>query len=130
MRKSLPTIKSLTPLISASVMRKSAGKGTPLSANAILQLSWTQLIELIRIDDPFKRAFYENECLKGNWSVRQLQRQIGSLLYERTGLSRNKAAVVKRAHTQEPPETIEDLIRDPYVLEFAGLGEFAAIYRK
>ncbi len=75
------------------------------------------------MDDPWKRAFYENECLKGNWSVRQIQRQIGSLLYERTGLSKNKAALVKRAHRQEPQQTIEDLIRDPYVLEFTGLAD-------
>jgi predicted nuclease of restriction endonuclease-like (RecB) superfamily len=109
--------------ISASPVRKFTGNITPLSANAVLHFSWTQLIELIRIDDPLKRAFYENECLKANWSVRQLQRQIGSLLFERTGLSRNKAAVIARARRQEPPETIADLLRDPYVLEFTGLAE-------
>jgi predicted nuclease of restriction endonuclease-like (RecB) superfamily len=89
----------------------------------LLQFSWSQLQELIRLDDPLKRAFYENECLKSNWSVRQLQRQIGSLLFERTGLSKNKAAVVARARRQEARQNIEDLIRDPYVLEFTGLGE-------
>ena len=109
--------------ISAPLVRKFLGNITPLSANAALHFSWTHLIELSRIDDPLKRAFYENECLKGNWSKRQLQRQIGSLLFERTGLSKNKAAVVKRARAQEPQETIADLIRDPYVLEFAGLAE-------
>jgi len=110
--------------ISAPLVRKSfAREITPLSARAILHFSWTHILEFIRIDDPLKRAFYENECLKGNWSKRQLQRQIGSLLYERTGLSKNKAAVLKRAQRQEPQETIEDLIRDPYVLEFTGLAE-------
>lgn len=109
--------------ISASAVRKSGGNITPLSSNAVLHFSWTQLIELIRLDDPLKRAFYENQCLQGNWSVRQLQRQIGSLLFERTGLSRNKKAVVARARRQETQQTIEDLIRDPYVLEFTGLGE-------
>ncbi len=94
---------------------------TPLSAELLLQFSWSKILELIRIDDPLKCAFYENECLKGNWSVRQLQRQIGSLLFERTGLSTDKAAVLKRARRQETQETIEDLIRDPYILEFAGL---------
>ena len=97
----------------------------PLSPNAVLRLSWTQLIELIRLDDPLKRAFYENECLKSNWSVRQLQRQIGSLLYERTGLSRNKKAVTARAHRQQPQQVIEDIIRDPHVLEFTGLADRA-----
>lgn len=109
--------------ISAPPVRKSFGNITPLSANAVLHFSWTQIIEFIRMDDPLKRAFYENECLKGNWSKRQLQRQIGSLLYERTGLSKNKKNVVRRAHRQEPQETIQNLLRDPYVLEFAGLAE-------
>ena len=57
--------------------------------------------------------------------MRQLQRQIGSLLYERTGLSKNKRAVVARARKQsaEAPATIDDLIRDPYILEFTGLAD-------
>lgn len=96
---------------------------TPLPAQVILQLSWSKLVELFAIDDPWKRAFFENECLKGNWSVRQLRRQIGSLLYERTGLSTNKKAVIERARRQETQETIADLIRDPYVLEFTGLAQ-------
>lgn len=92
---------------------------------ALLRLSWTHLIELIRLDDPWKRAFYENECLKGNWSKRQLQRQIGSLLFERTGLSTDKHAVIEAARQQaiEAPTQVNDLIRDPYVLEFTGLAE-------
>lgn len=99
---------------------------TPLSAELLLRFSWSQLQELIRLDDPWKRAFYENECLKARWSVRQLQRQIGSLLYERTGLSTRKKAVIERARKQEPTETIADLLRDPYVLEFAGLSDLPA----
>lgn len=63
---------------------------TPLRSEEMARLSWTKLQELIRIDDPWKRAFYENECLRSHWSVSQLQRQIGSLLYERTGLSTDK----------------------------------------
>lgn len=92
----------------------------------MLRFSWTHLIELVRIEDPWKRAFYENECLRGKWSVRQLQRQIETLLCERTGLSANKRAVIERGRAQAagaPAETAEDLIRDPYVLEFAGLAE-------
>ncbi len=98
---------------------------TPLSSEEIARMSWTQLQEIIRIDDPWKRAFYENECLRGHWSVRQLQRQIESLLYERTGLSTNKKAVIERARKQEPQESITDLLRDPYILEFTGLAERA-----
>jgi predicted nuclease of restriction endonuclease-like (RecB) superfamily len=121
--------ESVARPISATVSRKSSlDLPTPLSPERVLQFSWTHLIELLRLDDPWKRAFYENECLLGAWSVRQLQRQIGSLLYERTGLSKNKRAVVARARKQsaDAPATIEDLIRDPYVLEFAGLADRAA----
>jgi predicted nuclease of restriction endonuclease-like (RecB) superfamily len=94
-----------------------------LSPENLLRLSWTHFIELIRIEDPLKRTFYEVESLRGNWSVRQLQRQIGSLLYERTGLSTDKEAVIRRAYTQESSPSIVALLRDPYVLEFAGLAE-------
>jgi hypothetical protein len=85
-----------------------------------LCLSWTHWIELLQLDDLWKRAFYENECLNGTWSVRQLKRQIGSLLYERTGLSKDKRTVIGIARKQatEAPAQIADLIRDPYVLEF------------
>jgi len=94
-----------------------------LSPEHLLRLSWTHLIELIRIEDPLKRTFYAIECVRGTWSVRQLQRQVGSLLYERTGLSMDREAVVRRADTQEPSTPIAALLRDPYVLEFAGLAE-------
>ena len=97
---------------------KSGGQNlAPLRPHALLRFSWSHWSELIRLDDPLKRAFYENECLKGNWSVRQLQRQIGSLLYERTGLSSNKAAVLRRARRQEPKAKMEEWIRDPYVFK-------------
>ncbi|MBI2337411.1 MAG: DUF1016 family protein [Deltaproteobacteria bacterium] len=108
-------------------IQESDTKGvTPLQSETVLRFSWTHLQEFVRLADPVKRAFYENECLRGNWSKRQLQRQIESLLYERTGLSTNKKAVIERGRTQAhkaPTETIDDLIRDPYVLEFTGLAE-------
>ncbi len=96
---------------------------TPLTPETLLRLSWSHLQELIAIDDPWKRAFFENECLLANWSVRQLRRQIGSLLYERTGLSTNKKTVIEKARRQERQQDVTDLIRDPYVLEFTGLAE-------
>ena len=109
--------------IRQSVIGESNQDPATLPPENLLRLSWTHFIELIRIDDPLKRAFYEIECLRGNWSVRQLQRQIGSLLYDRTGLSIDKEAVVRRAHTQDSSSSIATLLRDPYVLEFAGLAE-------
>jgi predicted nuclease of restriction endonuclease-like (RecB) superfamily len=101
----------------------SAESPTPLTPETLLRLSWSHLQELIAIDDPWKRAFFENECLLANWSVRQLRRQIGSLLFERTGLSTNKKAVIQKARKQERQQDFTDLIRDPYVLEFTGLAE-------
>jgi predicted nuclease of restriction endonuclease-like (RecB) superfamily len=94
---------------------------TPLETSQLARISWAHFLELIRIDDPWKRAFYENELIQGHWSKRQLQRQIESLLYERTGLSTNKKAVIERARKQEPQESIADVLRDPYILEFTGL---------
>jgi predicted nuclease of restriction endonuclease-like (RecB) superfamily len=108
---------------SSSPPGKLSAQPRPLPPAVVLRLSWTHLLELIRLDDPWKRAFYENECLKGNWSKRQLQRQIGSLLYERTGLSTDKQAVIEHARQQaaDAPMDIASLIRDPYILEFTGL---------
>lgn len=87
------------------------------------QLSWTHFIELSRIDDPLKRAFYEVETLKNRWSVRELKRQIASLLYERVGLSRDKQGVLDLAKKGEIISSPSELIRDPYVFEFLGLAQ-------
>ncbi len=119
----LPPVEPEIP--SPAMTNSIPGQPTPLHSETILRLSWTHWIELLHLDDPWKRAFYENECLKGNWSVRQLQRQIGSMLFERTGFSADKHAVIEAARMQssEAPTAIADLIRDPYVLEFVGLAE-------
>ena len=84
-------------------------------------LSWSHYCLLLRIDEPFKREFYEAECIHGNWSVRQLDRQIQSMLYERTALSKRKLAVIAKAHEKHITLKPEDEIKDPYVLEFLGL---------
>ena len=84
-------------------------------------LSWSHYCLLMRLDEPFKREFYEAECIRGNWSVRQLDRQIQSMLYERTALSRRKLAVIAKAHEKPITLTPEDEIKDPYILEFLGL---------
>ncbi len=125
-RLTLPSEHLSNSVITNDGIQTVQSKITPLASEMLLRFSWTHFQELVRIDNPVKRAFYENECLKGNWSVRQLQRQIESLLYERTGLSTNKKAVIARGRLQEksnPAETMEEMIRDPYVLEFTGLSE-------
>lgn len=85
--------------------------------------SFRHFTELIKIDDPLKRAFYEKEAIKGNWSSRQLKRQIESLLLERTGLSTDKEKLLKSVQDSKTIISIEDTIKDPYILEFTGFKE-------
>jgi predicted nuclease of restriction endonuclease-like (RecB) superfamily len=84
-------------------------------------LSFTHFVELLDIADPVKRAFYETEAIRGNWTSRELSRQIGALLFERTALSRNKRSVIDQAQEAAEKATPENSIRDPYVFEFLGL---------
>lgn len=93
----------------------------PIGQTLSDQLSWSHYCQLIRVDDEVKRTFYTEECIKSNWSVRQLQRQINSFYYERLLLSQNKEPVRAEIKKLEPGRTPEDTIRDPYVLEFLGL---------
>lgn len=83
--------------------------------------SFSHFIELLKVENELGRAFYEIEAIKGNWSVRQLRRQIGSLLFERTGLSRNKEALLAQIKDGSSPIHIADFIREPYMFEFLGL---------
>jgi predicted nuclease of restriction endonuclease-like (RecB) superfamily len=89
-------------------------------------LSWTHIVELVRIDDTTKRAFYELECIKSSWSTRELMRQISSMLYERVGLSKDKEAVLTLANEGRIVDSPENLLRDPYILEFLRLEERAS----
>lgn len=84
-------------------------------------LSFTHFSELIKIANPLQRTFYEIESIRGNWSVRELKRQIGSLLYERTGLSTDKDKLIRIANEDSEQLKPEDIIRDPYIFEFLGL---------
>lgn len=93
----------------------------PYPKAMITQLSFSHLAELITIVDDTKRAFYEIECVTGNWSVRELRRQIASLYYERSGLSTNKGALAKLANTNTEQQSARLTVRDPYVFEFLGL---------
>ena len=86
-------------------------------------LPWSAYVRLLSVENPHARQFYETEALRGGWSVRQLDRQIGSQFYERTALSRNKAAMLKKGQVRLPDDAVtpEEEIKDPYVLEFLGL---------
>ena len=86
-------------------------------------LSWSHYIKLLAVRDAKAREFYEAEALRGGWTVRQLDRQIGSQFYQRTLLSRNKAAMLTKGAQPRPEDAItpEEEIKDPLVLEFLNL---------
>lgn len=85
------------------------------------ELSWTHYRLLMRVENENAREFYMQESVKSQWSTRQLERQINSFFYERLLSSKNKEKIVAEIQTLEPKKTPEDIIRDPYVLEFLGL---------
>ncbi|MGF6408603.1 PDDEXK nuclease domain-containing protein [Paraburkholderia sp. MM5482-R1] len=122
--------------ISESVIRKSgAPAAEPKSESPIrdfglqqlgerFPLSWTHYVRLMRrTRSPEERMFYEAEALRGGWSVRQLERQIGSQFYTRTLMSRNKRAMLEKGAVARPDEAVspDEAIKDPYVLEFLDL---------
>ncbi len=94
-----------------------------MSLVAGFPLPWSHYVRLLSVRSPDARRFYEAEALRGGWTVRQLDRQIGSQFYERTALSRNKAAVLRKGAVSRPEDTVslEEEVKDPYVLEFLGL---------
>ena len=97
------------------------GKGQTLSDQ--FKLSWSHYLILMRMENLNERNFYEIEASKNNWSLRELRRQIDSALYERLILSRDKERVKELAFKGQIIEKPEDIIKDPYILEFLGLEE-------
>ena len=87
------------------------------------KLSWSHYVKLSRISNPNERKFYEIEAVKNNWSLRELERQFDSALYTRLSLSRDKKKVLELSQKGQIIEKPEDLIKDPYILEFIGLPE-------
>lgn len=86
-------------------------------------LSWTHYVLLLTIKNPNERNFYEIEAAKAGWNVRELKRQVASCLYERLALSRDKEEVRQLAHAGQLIVKPEDMLKEPYVLEFLGLDE-------
>jgi len=109
--KLLP-FNNISPL-SSSISTLSAG----------FPLPWSAYVRLLGVKRPEARVFYETEALRSGWSVRQLDRQIGSQFYERIALSQNKAAMLEKAETSQPGDAVapEEAIKDPFVLEFLDL---------
>jgi predicted nuclease of restriction endonuclease-like (RecB) superfamily len=92
------------------------------------ELSWTHYRILMRVDDPQARSFYEVECVKNNWSARELERQKGSLLFERLALSKDKKGLMRLGRKGQELQTYKDMIKDPYVLEFTGFSAKSELY--
>ena len=90
---------------------------------AAFPLPWSAYVRLLSVKNRRAREFYETEALRGGWSVRQLDRQINSQFYERTALSKNKAAMLTRGRRARPEDAVlpEEEIKDPFVLEFLDL---------
>jgi predicted nuclease of restriction endonuclease-like (RecB) superfamily len=109
----LPTEKCQTP----------SGKLSLPELAQVFTLPWSAYVRLLSVKDDHARQFYQTEALRGGWSVRQLDRQIGSQFYERTALSKNKAAMLVKGAVPKPEDTVtpNEAIKDPYVLEFLNL---------
>lgn len=102
----------------------------PKRATVWRELSWSHYKLLIRIEDDNARNFYIKESIDGNWSVRQLEREINTFSYQRYLASHCNHNIVEETAKKELPVNPKDIIKDPYVLEFAGLKADASFYEK
>ena len=102
---------------------ETASRKSPANDPDLFPLPWSHYVRLLSVEDARARAFYEAEALRGGWSVRQLDRQISTLFYERTGMSRDKAGMLRRGRKAKAGErpVVEEEIKDSLVLEFLGL---------
>jgi predicted nuclease of restriction endonuclease-like (RecB) superfamily len=90
---------------------------------AMFPLSWSHYVRLMAVEKAHARLFYESEAIRGGWSVRQLDRQIGTQFFERTAHSKQQAAMLARGQKPRPEDavSVKDEVRDPYLLEFLDL---------
>lgn len=95
----------------------------PIWKTVSSKLSWSHYLELIKIEEEPKRSFYLNEAINSMWSVRELQRQRDSLLYERLALSANKEKTLELSEKGQILKSSKDLVKDPFVLEFLDIKE-------
>ena len=85
------------------------------------KLTWSHICELITIDDPLEREFYQNECISEGWTVDVLHRQKDSGLFMKLALSKDKEGILQLAHQGQQIQTPEDVVKDTYTLEFLGI---------
>ena len=86
-------------------------------------LSWSHVIELLKIEDPLERSFYENQSTRERWSVRELMRQKNTGLFLRLAVGKDREGILKLSQQGQVIETATDLLRDPYVFEFLKIPE-------
>lgn len=118
-----------TPLIESQAPEKRSAALIESGSDPVLfppSLGWSHYLVLIRVQDDRARAFYEIEAAKETWSVRELERQIASLLFERLAKSRNKDEVLALAKQGQTITAPKDVVKDPFVLEFLDLQERSA----
>lgn len=120
---------------------QSSGAVIPATADLaglpIFPLSWSHYVRLLSVENDHARRFYESEALRGGWTVRQLRRQIDTQFYERTALSRDKAAMLRKGEDARASDAVsaEEAVKDPYLLEFLDLrdeyseSDLARVYR-
>lgn len=114
-----PVLEQIEKVGSASPQLKS---GLFVPGDKILsKLSYSHIELLIGIDEPLKRTFYEIECIKGAWSVRELKRQMNSLYFERSGLSKNPEKLAKLVQQKTKPQESTDIVKNIYAFEFLDL---------
>jgi predicted nuclease of restriction endonuclease-like (RecB) superfamily len=105
------------------IPRTASAESEHLVSRPRFPLPWSHYVRLLSVKNQQARSFYESEALRGGWSVRQLDRQVATQFFERTQLSRNKAAILHRGHMSDQQARLnpEQEIKDPLVLEFLGL---------
>jgi predicted nuclease of restriction endonuclease-like (RecB) superfamily len=125
----VPTVSAQSPEKDSALSHKSESnetlstlvKKSVLSEKALNRLSWSHICLLLSVSDDDARSFYEIEIVQNNWSVRETKRQIESMLFERLALSRDKKGMLELSQQGQIIETPQDVLKDPYVLEFLGL---------
>jgi len=95
----------------------------PICEEVPRKLSWTHFCELVKIDDPLERSFYEKQAIIENWSTTELKRQKNSSLFLRLASSKDKEGIIELAKNGQIVQKPEDIIREPYVLEFLKIPE-------
>jgi len=129
-KPSIEKYSTVSSISSEAIFQMPSGKSQMVSAQFTMKdiatrypLPWSHYVLLLAVKGAEARVFYEEEALRGGWSVRQLDRQINSQFYERTALSRNKAAMLKKGTIPLSEDILapEEEIKDPFVLEFLGL---------